>query len=69
MSQLKALIEKCRRDYQPEVVVTDFKRRYPALYHGDLTALQTFLDKVAGGDITGETHRQHAVLNKGIISH
>jgi hypothetical protein len=67
LNKLKLLIRECRKHYQPEDSVAYFKSEYPALYHGDLTELKAFLDKVSRGEITGDTHRHHATLNYGII--
>jgi hypothetical protein len=67
--ELKRLIRQCRKNYQPKKNIENFKSLYPALYHGDLTELKVFLDKVASGKILGDTHRQHARLNKNIVSH
>jgi hypothetical protein len=64
--KLKPLINECKKNYRPEAVLEHFITEYPHVYKGDLIALQEFIDKVLSGDISGNSHRSHEILNKGI---
>jgi hypothetical protein len=68
LQTLKALIQQCKSDYQPQQRLARFKQDYPQLYQGDLIALQSLLDKVSSKAVTGDSHTLYKQLNETIIS-
>ncbi|MFK5985122.1 MAG: hypothetical protein QM479_06825 [Pseudomonadota bacterium] len=67
LDKLKKLLRECKKQYPSKKIVTNFKLEYPDLYHGNLSELKKFIDKLASGEINSTTHSAHQVLNADIV--
>lgn len=67
LENLKALIQKIRKDYDPNLVYKNFETYHPQLLNGDIDSLSDFVDKVKSGVIHSRLHGQYVNLNDKII--
>jgi hypothetical protein len=60
-------IEEAKANFNPQRVLETFKKRDNRFWEGDLSALQTFIDKVKSGEIHSKLHKEFTQLNEKIV--
>jgi hypothetical protein len=63
LDTLKAEIQRVKASHQPEQVFKTFTTHHPQFWQGNIEALRDFVDKIATGQITSQSHEEYTRYN------